>query len=205
MLHRNQKRSLATQAAADSSYEPSRSYAQYSIYKGKGAMTAQPIPPTWEGVFTQKGNPIQNVKRSGVLLLSFASVLGSQGAQTSFGNRNYDWGNKIAISLNVTELAQLAELPATGSMTVYHDPDKNTPQENTRGKKLSITAAPQHDGTFFFSINGRVASGQQSVNVTVSPPEMKVLRCCAEFLIPRLMGFDEILMSASHQPQQIEQ
>ncbi|KAF5835724.1 whirly transcription factor-domain-containing protein [Dunaliella salina] len=204
-LHSSHRRSLATHAAADSSYMPSRSYANYSVYKGKGAMSMQPIVPTWEGVISQKGNAIQNVKRPGVLLLEFANVLGSTGAQTSFGNRNYDWGNKLTISLNVTELAQLSELPVNGTMMVYHDPDKNTPQENTRGKKLQISPTPQADGSFFFSISGRGANGQQQVSVPVAPPEMKVLRCSAEFLIPRLMGFDEMLFSTSQQAQPMEQ
>lgn len=52
------------------------------------------------------------VKRPGVLLLEFANVLGSTGAQTSFGNRNYDWGNKLTISLNVSVRQLFLKQPA---------------------------------------------------------------------------------------------
>lgn len=59
-------------------------------------------------------------------MLEFANVAPNQGAQSNFGSRNYDWANKMMFSLSVTELGQLVDMPPTGTMELFHDPDKNT-------------------------------------------------------------------------------
>lgn len=48
------------------------------------------IKPTWE----VGGNGDQSISRAGVILLEFAAVGGSQGAQSSYGSRAYDWTSK---------------------------------------------------------------------------------------------------------------
>jgi hypothetical protein len=47
-------------------------------------------------------------------------------------------------------------------------------QEGSRPKQFAINPVPQQDGNMFFSLSGKGPSGQQKINVTVSPPEFKV-------------------------------
>lgn len=49
---------------------------------------------------------VVQVKREGVLLLEFASTAAGQGQQSNFGNRSYDWSNKVTFALKVCVLVQ---------------------------------------------------------------------------------------------------
>ena len=92
-----------------------RTFAQYSIYKGKGAIAIKPIPPT----YTTAASGSQVLSREGALFFEVAPI-GSK-------PREYDWSKKETFSLCATECGDILHgLHSRGSnsdhIEFFHDP-----------------------------------------------------------------------------------
>jgi hypothetical protein len=104
---RHVRRQLLT---TDSQIE--RFYAKYSIYKGKGALSLNPILPIYKVL--SKGS--KAIERDGSLLLEFAPISGN-------APREYDWSRKQYFSLNVAEMGELIAIDKTQGLEFFHDPN----------------------------------------------------------------------------------
>ncbi|KAG7673446.1 hypothetical protein Ndes2526B_g03107 [Nannochloris sp. 'desiccata'] len=156
-------------------------YTDYTVYKGRGAMTVKVIKPTWERTPTGSG---LKIARDGTLLLEFAN---------SRGEREYDWENKETFALSAVECAEILELAESGGeKQFFHDPNKFGSGEGTITKNLRIS--PARDTGFFFSlsVNNKIAGNQVKYDTVVSPGELRVIRTIMNFAIPRILGFDEV-------------
>ena len=84
----------------------------YEIYKRGGALQLKPIVPK----FQQSASGTHVLQRKGVLLLEMAAATGT---------RQYDWANKVAFALSVTEMADLFLVPGSlqgKGVNMLHDP-----------------------------------------------------------------------------------
>ncbi len=86
-----------------------RTYAAYSIYKGKGAMSLKAIPVAFN---TVKGNRV--VGKEGMLVMEFAPSAGSA--------REYNWGQKVTFGLSATECGELLAADKSKTIEFTHDP-----------------------------------------------------------------------------------
>ena len=87
-----------------------RTYVGYSIYKGKAALNIKPLPPTFKA-----GKSGRSIDREGALYLEFAP--------SGAGPREYNWNQKVAFSLDVTECGKLLTLENEKNVEFLHDPN----------------------------------------------------------------------------------
>ncbi|KNA05359.1 hypothetical protein SOVF_191110 [Spinacia oleracea] len=161
-----------------------RIYAAYSVYKGKAALSAHPVPAT----FSKVDSGGVKVKRQGYIMLSFSPCV---------GERKYDWQRKQVFALSVTEVGSLLTLGPNSSVDFFHDPAIQTSNAGQVRKGLSIKANSEGTG-YFFSIN--VANNITKVNerftVPVTSAEFAVMRTSFSSVLPHIMGWDRY----SYQP-----
>lgn len=168
-----------------------RKFADFTVYKGKGAMCLKVIKPTWE----VSSNGMQSISRAGVILLEFAAGGGGQGGQAGYGSRSYDWSAKQSLALNAAELGNILASQPNADVQIYHDPNKGTAQEGQTSKQLKIQPSPDGKGGYMFNFqvkDGNIPSGQFFIVVPVTAGEMVVIKSIANYALPRLLGFDEL-------------
>ncbi|CAG9461695.1 unnamed protein product [Pedinophyceae sp. YPF-701] len=174
------------------SNQADRYYASFTVYKGKAAMSMNPIKPTWIPVDAPNSElRAMRRARTGALFLEFAPSVGQMGSPG--GGTAYDWSRKVTFALSPTELGDLVELHPGESLSFTHDPGAGTAASGQVYKTLAIT--PMEKSGYFFSLSvkeaGAAAPTRMSVPVAVG--EMGVVRSVARYLIPRLLGLDEAL------------
>ena len=140
-------------------------YSDYTVYKGKGAMSLKVIKPTWERVPTGSGIKIS---RDGVLLLEFA---------LSRGDRDYDWENKENFALSALECAEILEsVEANTEKSFFHDPNKFSAGEGSVTKQLRLSPARETGWFFSLSVNYRGNPNSIRFDTIVSNAELRLIR-----------------------------
>ncbi|XP_057532396.1 single-stranded DNA-binding protein WHY2, mitochondrial [Amaranthus tricolor] len=154
-----------------------RIYAGYSVYKGKTAFSAEPVPPE----FIKVDSGIR-IKRQGYIMLSFSP---------SVGERKYDWQKKQRFALSATEVGSLIALGPAGSCEFFHDPAMKTSNAGQVRKSLSIKANPEGTG-YFFSLNvvNNTLKTNERLTLPVSSAEFAVMRTSFSYALPHIMGWD---------------
>ncbi|GAB4819044.1 hypothetical protein N2152v2_006090 [Parachlorella kessleri] len=156
-------------------------FTDFTVYKGKGAVSLKVIKPTW--VKSGTGSSI-SVGREGTVLLEFAN---------SQGEKNYDWENKGTFALSALECAEVLEALESGrDRSFYHDPSKGSNDEGQVSKSFKLS--PARDQGFFLNlgVKDNVAGRNASYGTALSAAEARVMRRLMDFAIPRLLGFDEM-------------
>ncbi len=155
-----------------------KSYVRYPVYKGKGALSARPVPPSFASI----GAGSRTLSKEGGMLLEFA---------TSSGQRMYDWANKGSFLLDVTECGAVLMLDSkNGAAEFLHDPNMGGEKQGEISKKLKIAPAADGDNIFLsLQIKDKSGSGKQ-FSVPLSAAEFCVLRNLIQFSLPRFVGFD---------------
>lgn len=166
-----------------------RVYTNFAVYKGGAAMNFKVIKPSWE----YRADGALALKDAGVVLLEFAPA--QQGSGTAPGERRYDWDNKTNIALSPAELGDLIDIVGGGGAgkNIYHDPNKGRAGEGTEGKSLSMNPGTRGVKEVYLNLMHKVrGQPDKKVSVSLSAGEMVVLRRLSEYVIPFLLGFDEI-------------
>jgi hypothetical protein len=157
-----------------------RTYAEYGVFKGKGAMKVKIVAPTFQMI----GPYSRTISREGGLLLEFAKTIGT---------REYDWNNKGTFLLDVTECGGLLTIDRAGAEFV-HDPNMGSPLQSQITKKVKIL--PMEDGKgLFFSLavtDKQNPNANLAISIPVSWAEFEVIRKIIEYGMPRFLGFDQI-------------
>ncbi|KAL9245141.1 hypothetical protein vseg_018826 [Gypsophila vaccaria] len=152
--------------------------AAFSLYKGKAALSAEPVAPKF--MKSKAGN--HYVKRTGFIMLSFSP---------SIGERKYDWERKQIFALSPTEVGSFINLGPTGSCDFFHDPGLKSSSAGQVRKTLQIRANP--DGTGYF-LSLSVVDNSKKVNerftVQVTSAEYSVMRTSFSFALPHIIGWD---------------
>ncbi|KAH9618432.1 hypothetical protein KSS87_017973 [Heliosperma pusillum] len=155
-----------------------RIFAPFMLYKGKAALSAAPVAPT----FKKNDAGDQFLKRSGFILLSFSP---------SVGERKYDWERKQNFAMSPTEVGSLISLGPGGTCDFFHDPGMQTSTAGQVRKSLQVRANP--DGNFYFitlSVVDNVKKINERFAVQVTPGEFSVIRTSFSFALPHIMGWD---------------
>ena len=186
-------RAASSTWAVPSTEAPSKSFARLSVYKGKAALQLSCIPPTWSTVGEKVG---MTVSREGAILFEFANVAQGSGPQSGYGDRSYDWENKLTFALKGVEAANLLDAaklsnPQSG-ISLIHDPNINTDQKGQTTKTFGVKQ--NADGsTFAFTLSQTSGGVKTNVFVPVSAAELIAIQNVVSYAIPRLFGFDVVL------------
>lgn len=157
-----------------------RIFAPYSIYKGKAAVSVDPILPT----FTKMDSGHFRVERKGCILLTFWPAV---------GERKYDWGKKQVFALSATEVGSLISMGSKDSSEFFHDPSMKSSNAGQVRKSLSIKAVP--DGTgYFVSLNvvNNLTKITERFVVPVTTAEFMVMKTACSYALPHIMGWHRL-------------
>ncbi|CAL57767.1 Plant transcription factor [Ostreococcus tauri] len=161
---------------------PPTTFVDFGVYKTRGAMKMKAVRPTL-GALGE--NAV--VRRPGGVLLELANATAP---------RTYDWQNKGSFMLSGTEAAELADrMAANGSCSFFHDSAKaNGGGGGTLGKAFKVEPMPDGSGGMFVNLTVTLSEnrGQQRFSVPVSYGESAAIRQLLVYLVPRVLGFDEV-------------
>lgn len=157
--------SLAGMSTAAPSFEPNaKIFAPYSIYKGKAALSADPLLPK----FTKLESGDYRVERRGVIMLTL---------WPSIGERKYDWDKRLKFALSATEVGSLINLGPKDSCEFFHDPSMLSSNAGQVRKSLSIKAHADGSGYFVsLSVVNSVQHTNDRLVVPVTAAEFAVMR-----------------------------
>ncbi|OAY23804.1 single-stranded DNA-binding protein WHY2, mitochondrial [Manihot esculenta] len=157
-----------------------RIYAPYSVFKGKAALSVQPVPPT----FTKLTSGHVKVERRGIMMLTFMPAM---------GERKYDHEKRQHFALSATEVGSLISLGPKDSSEFFHDPSMLSSNAGQVRKSLSIK--PQADGGGYFvslSVVNNILRTNERFNVPLTAGEFAVLKTACSFALPHIMGWDRL-------------
>jgi len=160
-------------------------FVDYGVYKTKGAMKLKAVRPTFE----TDANGRKIMKRAGGVLLELANA-------TNAGSRSYDWTNKSSFMLSGTEAAELADRLASGgegaACSFFHDPNAGSASRGSVQKAFKVEPMPDGSGGVFVNLSTTSGGRKSFHSVPVSYGESAAIRRVLAFLVPRVLGFDDV-------------
>ncbi|KAI4379679.1 hypothetical protein MLD38_005944 [Melastoma candidum] len=166
-----------------------RIFAPYSVYKGKAALSINPILPT----FTKLESGGIKVDRHGVMMLKFWPAI---------GERKYDWEKRQLFALSATEMGSIISMGPQDSCEFFHDPSMLSSNAGQVRKTLAIK--PHADGSgYFFNLNivNNILKTSERFTVPVTTAEFAVMKAACSFALPHIMGWDQY---TTHPPRRTE-
>ena len=116
--------------------------------------------------------------------------------------RAYDWSKKLAMALNVTEMAEiLAFTTEAGSLEFLHDPLMGTTSAGQTVKTLKIGPMPDGKGLFLNMAQRDKGGANTTLSVPLTWGEFAAMRSLIDFSIPRCLGWDRALAETTIVPQ----
>jgi len=157
-------------------------YVDYGIFKSKAALKLKAVRPTFE----TDANGRKIMKRAGGVLLELANA-------ASAGSRSYDWTNKSSFMLSGTEAAELADrLASDGACSFFHDPNAGSANRGSVNKAFKVEPMPDGSGGVFVNLSTTANGTKAFHSVPVSYGESAAIRRVLAFLVPRVLGFDDV-------------
>eukprot|EP00208_Stichococcus_sp_RCC1054_P008089 CAMPEP_0206149668 /NCGR_PEP_ID=MMETSP1473-20131121/37903_1 /ASSEMBLY_ACC=CAM_ASM_001109 /TAXON_ID=1461547 /ORGANISM="Stichococcus sp, Strain RCC1054" /LENGTH=246 /DNA_ID=CAMNT_0053547147 /DNA_START=386 /DNA_END=1126 /DNA_ORIENTATION=+ len=157
-------------------------FVDWAVYKGSAAMCVKVIWPTWS---TPVSGGFQVKTREGTLLLEFAPNDKSSNTPATT-TRRYLWDQKESFAMAITEMGTVLVEPQCSFM---HDPAMGAEHQGSVVKSLSI--APMEKGGCFFNLSVRKRQEVVKMSVPLTSGELAVLRSLINYLIPKLIGFED--------------
>ncbi|KAJ9525533.1 hypothetical protein QJQ45_003080 [Haematococcus lacustris] len=160
---------VAYGTAQDVQMGQEKCFADFAIYKGKGAVQMKPVPPSWSRTDGPRG-PKLVLSREGVLMMEFANVMQ--------GQSDYD----------------LTGRPSDAGVEFFHDSGKSNAAQAGITKRLKLIYG-QDLSSMLLTVTQSNAQENKNTQVTVpiTRAEFVVIKALANHLIPRLLGFDVVL------------
>ncbi|XP_017699270.1 single-stranded DNA-binding protein WHY2, mitochondrial isoform X2 [Phoenix dactylifera] len=158
-----------------------RRFAQYTIFKGKAALSVSPKLPS----FCIMDSGSSRVDRKGGVMLTFWPAV---------GQRKYDWQKKQVFALSPTEVGSLISLGPDESCEFLHDPSMKSSLEGQVKKSLSVTPLGNSSG-YFLNLNvvNTVQKTNERFSLPVTKAEFAVMRTALSYVLPHIMGWDQVI------------
>ncbi|RZC87418.1 hypothetical protein C5167_035957 [Papaver somniferum] len=161
-----------------------RVFVGHFIYKGKAALTMEPISPEFLPLEVQA---LISYRKRGLFYFSLLLVLGSG---NMIGNR------KQVFSLSVTEIAALMNLGLKDSCEFFHDPFKGKSEEGKVRKVLKVEPLPDGSGHFFnLNVQNKLLNVDENIYIPVTKAELTVLNSAFSYILPYLLGWHTFVNS----------
>lgn len=167
--------------ANDADGDDVKTFASYSVYKGKAALCVKPIPPTFQNV----SKTSRTISREGSIFLEFAPA--------GNGPREYNWAAKSIFSLDATECGALLIFDPSKGAEFTHDPKMGTPEAGQVMKRLALAASPDGKGVFFRLTATDKEKGKTDTSVLLTWAELEVIKSIVRYSIPFMLGIDKLL------------
>ncbi|KZV37343.1 hypothetical protein F511_01211 [Dorcoceras hygrometricum] len=180
------QRGMSTSTASHLPYGRStdKIFAPYSVYKGKAALSADPLLPT----FSKLESGGLKVDRRGVIMLTLWPAI---------GERKYDWDKRQKFALSATEVGSLISLGSKDSCEFFHDPSMLSScliLSNAGQVRKSLSIKAHADGSGYFislTVANNVLKTNDRLGVPVTTAEFAVMRTAFTFALPHIMGWDK--------------
>lgn len=151
----------------------------YSIFKGKAALSIKPLLPQ----FSKSDSGGLIVGRCGCIMLTF---------WPSIGERKYNWEKKQVFALSPTEVGSMINLGTHDNVEFFHDPSMLSSNAGQVRKSLSIKAHPDGNGYFFsLSVVSNILNINDRFVVPVTAAEFQVMRTALSFALPHILGWHQ--------------
>ncbi|KAL0801530.1 hypothetical protein Bca101_056706 [Brassica carinata] len=164
----------------DAAKPSGRVFAPYAIFKGRAALSVEPLLPTFTKI--EPGN--LRIDRRGSLMMTFMPAV---------SERKYDWEKKQLFALSPTEVGSVISMGPQDSSEFFHDPSMKST------KSLSIKPLADSTGFFFqLSVTDSIQKSNDRIVVPVSKAEFAVLKSAfsilyyVQFALPHILGWDRI-------------
>ncbi|CAM6120938.1 unnamed protein product [Calypogeia fissa] len=158
-----------------------RAFADYTFYKGKGAMSMKPGKPVFKTLDTGD----LKLEKEGCMYLEFAPALGP---------RQYDWSRRQIIALSVLELGTLVGLSMGETCEFFHDPLMGKSDAGKIRKVLKVEPMSDQTGFFFnLYVSNKLEALEARISIALTRAEYSVLRSSANYMIPYLMGWHMVV------------
>uniref|UniRef100_A0A0D3F0Y7 Uncharacterized protein n=1 Tax=Oryza barthii TaxID=65489 RepID=A0A0D3F0Y7_9ORYZ len=163
-----------------------RKFASYTVFKGKAALSMQPILPS----FSKLESGGSRVNKNGSVMLTFFPAV---------GQRKYDYSKKQLFALSPTEVGSLISLGPAESCEFFHDPSMKSSHEGQVKKSLSVTPLGNDSGYFLnITVLNNLQKTTERLSLPISKAEFTVMRTALSFALPHILGWDQAL--TNHQP-----
>ncbi|OMO77616.1 ssDNA-binding transcriptional regulator [Corchorus olitorius] len=155
-----------------------RVFAPYNVYKGKAALSASPLLPT----FRKIDSGALKLDRRGAMMLTF---------WPSVAERKYDWEKRQNFALSATEVGSLISMGAHDTSEFFHDPSMLSSNAGQVSKKLSIKAHDAGNGYMIsLTVTNNIQKSTDRLYVPVTTAEFAVLKTACSFALPHIIGWD---------------
>ncbi|XP_062109970.1 single-stranded DNA-binding protein WHY2, mitochondrial [Humulus lupulus] len=154
--------------------------APYTVYKGKAALSVNPILPT----FTKLDSGIHVVERRGCMMLKFTPAI---------GERKYDWEKRQMFALSPTEVGSLISLGPNDSCEFFHDPSMLS--SNAGQVRKSLTIRPHSNGGGYMislTVVNNILKSKDNISVPFTTAEFIVVKTACSYALPHILGWDRM-------------
>ncbi|CAL9086372.1 unnamed protein product [Musa acuminata var. zebrina] len=159
-------------------------FANYTVFKGKAALSMKPILPAIRELDSRSSR----VYKNGSVILTFWPAV---------GQRKYDWEKKQVFALSATEVGSLIGLGPTESCEFFHDPSMKSSLEGQVKKSLSISPLGNDNGYFLnLSVVNNIQKTNERLSVPITKAEFTVIRTVLSYVLPHIMGWPQAMMRA---------
>jgi hypothetical protein len=156
---------------------------QYKVYKGiRGKNGAMKL--------TLKKAYSGTKKDEGCVFLDMGAAIGPN---------QYDWENKILISLSLTDISKLLLFLSEpfnkifekdGKLSIYHDKNMGTKEKEGEDVKVFEATFSEERGSFGFQLTHKTkANGSRNIFVPVSADEAMSIRLLLQSAVPLVMAW----------------
>ncbi|CAA7052314.1 unnamed protein product [Microthlaspi erraticum] len=157
-----------------------RVFAPYAIFKGRAALSVEPVLPTFTKV--EHGN--LRIDRRGSVMMTF---------MPASGERKYDWQKRQLFALSPTEVGSLISMGSHDSSEFFHDPSMKSSNAGQVRKSLSIKPLAEGNGYFItLTVVNTILNTNDRFVVPVTTAEFTVLKTAFSFALPHIMGWDKL-------------
>jgi hypothetical protein len=158
-----------------------KTYASYSVYKMKAALSVKPIAPT----FTANSPTSRSLDREGTLYLEFAPA--------GQNPREYNWQQKGTFSFDATECASLLVMDPVKGLELTHDPKAGTNDAGQTVKRVKLSPAPDGKGFYLnLTVLDKGATGPVTFSIMLTHAELEVIKSMARYCIPYFLGLNHL-------------
>ncbi|XP_042390048.1 single-stranded DNA-binding protein WHY2, mitochondrial-like isoform X2 [Zingiber officinale] len=141
-----------------------RRYAKYTVFKGKAALSLEPVLPTIREVDSRSSR----VFKRGCVVLKFYPAIALQ---------KYDWKRRQVFALSPTEAGNLIALGPDESCEFLHDPSLKSSLEGQVRKSLQVSPSANDKGYFLnLMVANKIQNTNERLSISVTKAEFAVIR-----------------------------
>lgn len=111
-------------------------------------------------------------------------------AAKATGPNKYDWDNATVFALSPDDIGHiLYQIRTNGKVSIFHDPDAQTPKRGTRDKKLDIARSDKDKHKYFLSLSEKKHNNYERLSLLISGSELMCVTILLEQALPQILAW----------------